>query len=127
MPEVKSLPDSPGWWIQEGADGPVQFRQCDGFHKGIATVGGVHVNDLKPSRWLKVELPTFPQREKAPFRLCWATRNGERLLLSWLSTGGNYAFWRSVGDGALAAKLSELTDIVWITPEYLQDLEGYRE
>src|SRR5690606_7840478 len=34
-----------------------------------------------PGRWLPVELPAFPVREKAPIRLCMATVDGKRRML----------------------------------------------
>lgn len=119
---VKPLPDCPGWWLREGADQPVHVAayssDCDGLSLRATIAPGLcPTSELKPGRWLKVELPTFPPREKAPFRLCWGTTSYGRKLFTYHAGTGSHEFRDQVGRWHCLPD-----DIVWLTPEYLDEL-----
>jgi hypothetical protein len=73
-------------------------------------------------RWLPVILPTFPARQKSPMRLCMATRmnNDSRVLLVWRNNPELYCPYSDVKQ--LAYKPEDIVDVVWLTPEYLDEL-----
>jgi hypothetical protein len=128
--EVKTLPDSPGWWLREGDD-PVQVINivADALKDSMLRfVSGGRSYPPKPGRWLKVELPTFPQREKAPFRLCWASFSKRRTD----NQSGRYLFSHCVEDEYFDCHLGgrfsadDLTHIEWVSAEFLDELSDPR-
>ena len=59
----KPLPDSPGWWLREGSDYPVRvFVGIDGLFRVSNATGDYP--EAEQGRWLKVELPVFPECEQ---------------------------------------------------------------
>jgi hypothetical protein len=115
----KSLPDSPGWWLREGVERPVEVEESGGGFVYLTSTGFKYA--CCRGRWLKVELPTFPPPEKAPYRLCWATYDGNRLLCVYDHCTGELKF-RTPGFSGNWVRSDAVTDVVWITPEYLDEL-----
>ncbi len=119
---VKSLPDSIGWWIREGDTGPTEIREfCSPDGKCLRAMRpeggepGMRTMPCTPGRWIKVELPTFPPREKAAYRLCWANISGLGVGLTLWKNGSG--FFR---EGFFPK--DQASDVVWITGEFLDEL-----
>ena len=112
--KVYELPDktTSEWWVMEDSYAPLRIT----FHPGFYT----------PGRWLPVELPKFPEREKAPARLCMATVDGERQMLVWFNRSCEMQF-RSTKEEYRWRWNHEVTDIEWLTPEYCEDMPGKKE
>lgn len=128
MPDVKTLPDSPGYWLREG-DGDLK-RIAPSDDPAIAATGALyqHTNtgfefplaSLRPGRWLKVDLPTFPPREKAKYRLCWANIAGLGRNLTLYSVYSD-AFYLN----GFFSK-DQASDIVWLTPEFEDEIQPHK-
>lgn len=111
---LKRLPDSPGWWISEGMSDPVKLIDHPDSGNLYSAAGGVAI----PGRWLKVEMPTFPPREQAPYRLCWAKVSG-------LGLDRHFLMWSKESNGFFRNgfySTDQVTDVAWITPEFLDEL-----
>lgn len=121
MSECKPLPDSAGYWIEASKPDEV-VHVLHGKDVGFWISGLGYLDGPRPGRWLKLELPTFPPREKCPWRLCFAT---------WKSTGDRQMFAvyddhdglvRYLSEYTIPAREDELKEIFLLTPAYLDEL-----
>jgi hypothetical protein len=117
--ECKPLPDSAGLWIEERQP-EVVYRILPEAAEEITVWGSMIGNDrvqkCVEGRWLKLELPTFPLREKCPVRLCWVQLGAGDIhrLAAWTEYGGYIICGGS--------RHFDVHSLQFITPEYLDEL-----
>jgi hypothetical protein len=102
-------------WVSELRPNIIQTAEVVG---GIVVAGriGGRKNRAEPGRWMPVVLPAFPEktRDKLPWRMCRGNVSGTRQVLVHNTAAEVFYDQRD----RMIPK-SELSDIVWLTPEYV--------